>query len=273
MPAETGILDELERHAADRTDDGGTRVIARHGYRLAAVACDQPLLVVPLCGRKRVHCGSLSLECGRGAFVAIRGGSRIDVENLPGDDDAYRALCIGMPWRCVSQARAFLERPPSAAMPVAGGEANAIRSALHEWVTETRRDAATLDFRRVGLLLALARAGHDALLDGQDPGLAARVRAMVAEHPALDWTSARFEDAFHVSGATLRRRLAEEGTSLRETVREARLHAGLAQLQAGTRTLAQVALAVGYRSAPTFARHFRERFGAEAALVDGHAGD
>jgi AraC-like DNA-binding protein len=85
--------------------------------------------------------------------------------------------------------------------------------------------------------------------------------------PDREWTSADFEEALNVSGATLRRRLAEENTSLRLLLREARLHHGLVLLQTSRRPLKSVAYACGYRSVPSFTRNFVARFGIEPAAV------
>ena len=70
-----------------------------------------------------------------------------------------------------------------------------------------------------------------------------------------------------MSGPTLRRKLAAEGTSLRALVRDARLDHGLCLLQSTRRPLKAVAAACGYRSVPSFSRQFTERYGVEPALV------
>ena len=64
---------------------------------------------------------------------------------------------------------------------------------------------------------------QDKFLYAQDPSVAARIRLLVAAAPARHWTSGDFELALHVSGATLRRRLAQEETSLRQILREKQL--------------------------------------------------
>jgi AraC-like DNA-binding protein len=115
----------------------------------------------------------------------------------------------------------------------------------------------------------LARNGHAQFLHASDPSLGARIRLLVAAAPEREWASADFEEALHVSGATLRRRLAEEGSSLRVLLREARLHHGLALLQCSRRPVKSVALACGYRSAASFTRNFIDHFGVDPSAVAG----
>jgi AraC-like DNA-binding protein len=128
-------------------------------------------------------------------------------------------------------------------------------------------NAVQRDHALLGLLLALARAGHDQFLHAQNPSLAARIRLLVAAAPARNWASGDFEFALHVSGATLRRRLAQEKTSLRQVLRETRLQHGLGLLQSSRRPLKSISLACGYLSVASFSRSFMARFGIEPSAV------
>ncbi len=89
----------------------------------------------------------------------------------------------------------------------------------------------------------------------------------MAEKPSREWSSAHFEAALHMSGATLRRRLAEEGTNLRAVLREARLHHGLELLQTTRLPVKAVASECGYRSVSKFSRGFIAQFGIGPATV------
>ena len=73
-----------------------------------------------------------------------------------------------------------------------------------------------------------------------------------------------------MSETTLRRRLAEEGTGLREILQEARMNAALAMLQATDLQVGQIAAALGYGSASRFSVRFGVRFGFAPAQVRGH---
>jgi len=99
------------------------------------------------------------------------------------------------------------------------------------------------------------------------PRLAARIRTHIAAEPARDWRSVDLEHALNLSGATLRRHLAAEGTSLRDVVADARLACAMQLLYTTTWPVKTVAARVGYRSAASFSRRFAERFGLAPADI------
>lgn len=71
------------------------------------------------------------------------------------------------------------------------------------------------------LVITLARRGHGGLLLPPQPTLAEQVSDRIAAEPARAWHSHDLQDALGVSAATLRRRLAAEGTNLRTLLTEA----------------------------------------------------
>lgn len=265
-------LEEGLLHAGNET-----AIHAQRAYRLHAVNIDQPLLVLPLAGIKRLGYGAERSEIAGGQFVMIHQAACLQVENLPppAAGQAYRAWALAFPWRVVALARTLLgaHRAPTgriAVRPFSDGMIEPLRPALHSLLTllaATAPDPAGVDHALLGVLLALARSGHEQFLCAADPTHSARIRLLVAAAPERDWTSAHFEAALHVSGATLRRRLVAENTSLRTLLREARLHHGLSLLQTGRQPMKSVASACGYRSVPSFTRNFLARFGVEPSAV------
>ncbi|MGH8355593.1 MAG: helix-turn-helix transcriptional regulator [Pseudomonas sp.] len=230
-----------------------------------------PLLVVPLAGRKRLRNGAEWLDCSCGAFLMLHRAQAVDVENIPEADAAYRALTIAFPWRVVEIARAMLAmhpRPtPLSAASASVGPVDSLGRALQAYLAAEPGEPLAVDHGALGVLLALAQAGHDGFRSASDPSLAARVRLMVTAAPAQDWQSARIEEALCISGATLRRRLQEEGTSLRAVLLEARLHHGLTLLQTTAQSVKSAAAACGYSSVPSFSRAFGARFGIEPSAI------
>ncbi len=97
-----------------------------------------------------------------------------------------------------------------------------------------------------------------------------RVRALIAGNLADAWPADRVARELAQSQATLRRRLAAEGTSLTQLLTDARMATALSLLQATTQPVAQVALTVGYESPSRFAVRFRHRFGFAPTAVRGH---
>jgi len=246
-------------------------IVAVREYHLKAVTCDTPLLIVPVTGKKRLRYGAEWLECPCGSFLMLHRAQSVDMENIPEADAPYRALAIAFPWRVLDIARAMLEMhsqpAPLAAVSVSLGTLDSLNGALQAYLAADPADQLAVDHSAVGVLLALAQAGHDGFRSARDPSVAARVRLMIAAAPAQDWQSSRIEEALCVSGATLRRRLQEEGTSLRAVLLEARLHHGLMLLQTTTQSVKTAAAACGYSSVPSFSRAFGLRFGIDPSAI------
>lgn len=250
-------------------------VVAQQHYRLRAVSCDLPLLVIPLQGRKRLRSGDDWRDCDPGQFLMLHHAQQIDVENLPATDAPYRALVIGFTWHLLDIARSLLAMHPqtsrSADTSISIGARAPLEPALQAYLACAPSDALAVDHACLGLLLALARGGHDGFIKAGDPSLAARARLLIAADPARPWKSADLEAAFCISSATLRRRLQEERSSFRALLQEARLHHGLQLLQTSRQPLKSAAAACGYRSQASFSRAFSQRFGLDPGAVARHA--
>lgn len=255
-------------------------ILAQRAYRLRAVQVDAPLLVVPLSGVKRLDVDGKHAEVACGEFVMLHQACSMGVENLPPPGtQAYRAWVVSFPWRVVALARTLVgahgaDAPRTAALAKAfsAGDITPLLPGVRAYLAAMAPmgevpNAAQRDHAMLGLLLALARCGHDQFLHAHDPSLAARIRLLVAAVPARNWASGDFELALHVSGATLRRRLAQEETSLRAILRETRLQHGLGLLQSSRKPLKSIALACGYQSVASFSKGFVAQFGVEPGAV------
>jgi AraC-like DNA-binding protein len=237
-----------------------------------------PALMLVLNGTKRLTAGRGTWECRPGEFLMVHRAGCIDLENVPGGEPpAYASWGLYFPWRLVDLARTLTSpyRPVvvEGELPwVTSGAAETLRPAL-EALFELKRqtngqfDPAEQEHRLMGVLVSLVQQGQGHFLRSADPNVSAQVRMLIAAEPARDWASFQLEAKLHMSGATLRRRLADEGTSLRELLREARLHHGLGLLQTTRQPVKAVAGACGYRSVASFSRNFRERFGVEPSSV------
>jgi AraC-like DNA-binding protein len=249
-------------------------VVAQQHYRLHAVSCDLPLLIIPLQGHKRLRSGEQWLDCDPGEFLMLHHAQQVDIENLPASDAPYRALTISFSWRLLEVARSLLAMHPAAAsspaVSISQGPLTPLEPALAAYLTCAADDPLAIDHASLGLLLGLARAGHNGFISAHDPSLAARTRLLIAADPARDWKSADLEARFAISSATLRRRLQEEQSNFRALLQEARLHHGLQLLQTRRQPLKSTAAACGYSSLASFSRAFAQRFGLEPSAVARH---
>lgn len=93
--------------------------------------------------------------------------------------------------------------------------------------------------------------------DGPD-GLVGKVRTLVLMHLGQRTiTLPVVASELRVSPRTLQRRLADEGTSLRELVRECRLELGRLRLRDGRASTEEIARALGYSDSTAFWRAFK----------------
>lgn len=102
-----------------------------------------------------------------------------------------------------------------------------------------------------GLQLTVLQYRHDRLL-------VQRVRQLLRTGTDRTCTSETLAERLHVSTRTLHRHLREEGASLLQLKNEARRDRALALLNRTTRSIKQVAQAVGYRSEKSFERAFKQ---------------
>ena len=240
-----------------------------------AVALDTPSLVVVLRGTKVLRSEQVVWTCRSGEFAMLHQPEPIDMHAEPdADEGIFRSWVLLFSWRVIDLARSLLAAHHIA--PIPDGPVITTSSidplmpslvALLDTAKEGELAPAEYDHGLLGVLVALAKTGHSRFLRASDPSLSGRIRLLVGTDPGGGWSSALIERELHVSGATLRRRLAEQGTSLREIVRDVRLHHGLALLQTTRKPLKAVAYACGYRSVASFSRSFAGRFGVEASAV------
>ena len=111
------------------------------------------------------------------------------------------------------------------------------------------------------VVLHLVAQGHSALLLPPSKDLAAQIYDLVRNRPAHAWQSAEIEQHLHLSGATLRRRLAAQGSSLKQVILHARLNCALDMLYTSTWPLKTIAAKCGYQSVSVFNQRFLQRYG------------
>lgn len=188
------------------------------------------------------HYAALVLALGPRALAAFR--------------QLYPALCGEAP----PPSRAWSLRPGDAAL------AAAIRHACAGLDDAAISDRVVLH-RCVEVLAVLAERG--VILPDGAAAAAATVQALVAARPHLPWAAADAARVLDMSEATLRRRLAAEGTCFRDLAAEARLGHGLHLLQTTRQPIIEVAAACGYESPSRFAARFRDRFGMSPSELRG----
>jgi len=266
----TSLLATLASLADCQRADGYACITARREHGASSVEIPQPQFAILLQGRKQVRTAQQSLEFAPGDLFLITRRCRIDVVNIPDPHSGlYLSAIVPMCAEALTAARALWNEPlPEAGdalarLPLAEHGATLLqwRQALeHGHYTEARLALASL-------AVAFCRRGHGSLLVPPEPSLGERIRDLIAAQPERDWQSRDFEAQLGLSGATLRRRLASEHSSVRELITDARLAHAMGLLYTTRLPLKTVAARVGYRSLGSFNKRFAERYGLEPAAI------
>ncbi len=218
-----------------------------------AVVGEVPVILRVEQGRKVVR-GAVAGEVAAGGLALLPAHLALDVENHPAPDGPYRATgLLVLP---------HLAAPTGPSSGLGTGDsrawaafARAVEVQRQAAVPQSIRDHAVLE-----VLLWLDAAGVRLPPPGP-PRFVDRVRAHLAQDLARDWTAEDLARALATSEATLRRRLAGEGTGFAALLTDLRMNRALGLLQTTDQPVGVIAQDVGYASASRFAVRFRARFG------------
>jgi AraC-like DNA-binding protein len=269
-PVHERLLEDLAEFARSNPLSPCVRVQAKHAYTLYALNIDTALLALPLEGHKRFRHQDKWVDVQPGEVFLVPAAQSLDIENIP-DEATGRYLAVGMPLHAniLEAARHLIPNRLNAGTSAAASiSIEPYVDDLNAWLNALLgRDSLRACHAMVGLALRMYEQGFHGLLRPGAPTLSAQIRGMVAIDPSKDWSSEDIQNALAMSGATLRRRLAAEGTSLRDVVVDARLSQGFTLLATTNLPVKTVALRVGYQSASTFSRRFSERYGVEPSRL------
>lgn len=246
------------------------------------IRVDQPVLILVERGIKTVRAErGAQARALPGQAIVLAGGHTVDFRNAvpegahyaarwlvfdPAllDDAGYRdaAARIDTAARPTPSVCLLTDVRPALTAAVAHAErALAPEAAIPDAIVRLRLLEAMHWLLQAGIVLQSAPLAQD---------VSARVRALTAGRLERDWSAGRVARELALSEATLRRRLAAEGTSLSALLVEARMATALALLQATAQPVSDIAAAVGYESPSRFAVRFRQRFGFAPTAVRGH---
>ncbi|SFR85707.1 transcriptional regulator, AraC family [Stenotrophomonas maltophilia] len=264
LPAATALLAEMSSLAGCDRAEGYACITARREHGASSVEIPQPQFAILLEGRKQVRTAHQTLEFAPGDILLLTQRCRIDVVNRPDPRSGrYLSAIVPLCAEVLAAARTLWnEELPSAGPSMARLSLAEHGAVLRRW-RQSLQDGHYSDARLAlaSMVLTLCRQGHGNLLLPTAPTLGEQIRDRVAAEPARDWQSRDLEEQFALSGATLRRRLAAEHTSLRQLLTEARLAHAMQLLYTTDLPLKTVAARAGYRSAASFSKRFAEQYG------------
>lgn len=234
---------------------------------------ENPLLIYVEHGAKRVRWSGGEYLIRAGEAIALAGGQSLDITNRLAEDGSYRAYWLV--WDdalIVAQAHAHPELAIIRHAQPMTFETQEFREALQramQAVEDERIPSSIAPHRLQEILIWIGMHGcrfeHSKAMT-----MGAKLRRLIGQDYARDWNAPSIASVFAMSEATLRRRLADEGTNLSKILVDARMSFALQLLQSTVQPVAQIALTVGYQTPSQFAIRFRDRFGFPPTAIRGH---
>ncbi|WP_341895875.1 helix-turn-helix transcriptional regulator [Ferrovibrio terrae] len=251
------------------------RVAQRSDLRFSRIVIDRPALIVLRHGTKTLQSARGQWSIRGGEAIAIAGGQTLDVTNRLSDRGLYEARWLI--WDPPVMER--FERDASGGRPLAGAAVlkrlDAHFTAAFDRAIEAIRDARSIPGNvaehRVAEMLVWLSLHRIRFAAADTPTLAMQLRRLLETGLSEPWTTALAAKHLGLSEATLRRRLAAEGTSFGDLLTDMRMSYAMLLLQSTEHAVNRIALEVGYESASRFAIRFRERFGFAPTAIRGHA--
>ncbi|WP_423595249.1 helix-turn-helix transcriptional regulator [Roseateles sp. MS654] len=258
-------------------------VMQGEGLEIVRIRVERPAVILVDRGIKTVKPErGAAVRALPGQVLLLAGGQTVDFHNRVTDGERYEArwlmfggAVLDDPYYLATVQRRSLAdaaMPPARALRrVSAGLAEAFERARQALAPDPSRPDAVV--RQQLLEVAHWLLAEDLVLrvPSEDARISGRIRAMLSTRLDDDWSSAAIASALAMSEATLRRRLAAEGVTLRELIADVRMASALVLLQATSRPVSEIALSVGYDSPSRFAVRFRDRFGFAPTAVRGHA--
>jgi AraC-like DNA-binding protein len=235
-----------------------------------------PLIIIVRRGRKVIQSPGFEFVLEAGEAIAIAQGQVFDFENIPAEDGDYEARWLTLEPEIVRGFAAADGTEPVMPAKLLGrmgqGSSQAFERAVEALQDDGDLPDAVIRHRVTELLTWLAASGFRFSVLQAD-SYAARIRRLVGRRPDHAWSSAEISAALGVSDATLRRRLQEEGASLRDVLTDIRMTHAMSLLQSSQLPVSAIAASSGFESQSRFAIRFRDRFGFPPSAIRGHNRD
>ncbi len=225
-----------------------------------SLIADRPTIVQVQAGQKIVRYGERITSIGTAALGVLPARLPLTIENRPPFQGKYMASALlPDPELIESMKRDGLPNGDPFSVTLDDRALSAFERASvaidDPLMPDALRNHAV---REVVLWLAEAGVGFGAT---RPRSFGDRLRAMIGAEPDANWKAIDAAHALAVSEATLRRRLAAEGTAFGDLLADVRMTCALGLLQTTDWPVNAVALSVGYASPSRFAARFRDRFG------------
>lgn len=271
----SGLMDMQVRHMiADKPGIGATGHITQATrLNFTSLTTSLPMIIIVRRGRKVIQSPGFAFDLGAGEAIAIAQGQVFDFENIPAEEGDYEARWLTLEPDVIAAFGEAAGTEPVMVARLLGRMSKGLSQAFEQAVDALMDDGGLPEAvvrHRVTELLAWLAAGGFRFSALQPDSYAARIRRLVGRRPGHAWSSTEISSALGVSDATLRRRLQEEGASLRDVLTDIRMTHAMSLLQSSQLPVSAIAASAGFESQSRFAVRFRHRFGFPPSAIRGH---
>lgn len=254
--------------------DFATIQTKRH-YHLKRVQILAPALCHVTQGHKVIHWQGQSLHVTPRDLLVFPAGVVIDIENHPDDhpdNPLYQAQIISFPLNLIQDyqlKRQLSDKQLTTPTPNQLLWKVSFNPELRfSWTTllhavQQQLSSPLQQHCAQGLLLALeGNPQLDLLLTINQQQLKYRLQQLFIKKCNYDWQLSDAAQRLHLGESTIRRKLAEEGTSFRQVLDEVRFTVALGMVQTTDLPISSIAEHCGYESPSRFSIKFRLMYGA-----------
>ncbi len=224
---------------------------------ISNVPIAKPLLIFVLSGTKKLGQGD-GITSSSGSFVFLSNNPKIDMRNIPSQDD-YFAVLIEFEF---SDFESFSSSSRSKVQHIEGEITSLMQYSLDQFMNFS--GLAPQEFtqnRKKEILEIIYKSGHENLAClANAPTLSERIHSLIMSNLQENWSVETLSEELFMSSSTLRRRLKAEGTSITELRNRARLGQGLHLLQTTMNSIGDIAELCGFQSQSRFSEQFKLLF-------------
>lgn len=232
---------------------------------LRALTADFNTIIVVRDGSKRVRRDAQAFELTPTCIGVLEAGASYTIENRPPKGRSYVASALLVSHQTIRQLQAEGLRSGS---PFATTQDDRARAAYERAAAALSDPLLPPQLRENAVREVLLWLGEFGVGFPLRPhSFVERLRSCITAEADIAWTAADAGRALAVSEATLRRRLADAGTSFQDLLADVRMTQALGLLQTTHLSINRIALEVGYASPSRFAARFRARFGVRPSEV------
>lgn len=225
----------------------------------------EPCIMLIVSGQKRIYDKKTSYNISAGSIISVPGHSSYSFENIPDDQNIFRALLIPFEPNMVEIINnAYFKNNTvlniQSKLHVYNCDENTEQSIVH--FLNCQNDVLIKTHRLIEILLNLCSQNPELLSYSQTELLwHDKVRSILRTELSHQWEIQDICKLLFISESTLRRHLTSENTSFREILFDLRLSSSFMLLLKTNSPVYHIASECGYQSVSRFTSNFKNKFG------------